>query len=506
MKKNNTLDLVLCSIPRMSIYYPPAAPALLKSSVEKNGYTCKTVDFVIDFHEKYFNSELWEKLDNWMVVFENNDPEALNIIKKEVSYWADELLKYNSNWIGISVFSYESHKVTKLLCLTLRQKDPNVKIVLGGAGVSDDANGFGEGLEEQGLIDAIIKGDGESSILKLLQNEYDGTFDRLENLNEWPYPKWTDYDLNLYKARKKEQNDISKNSKDIWQGYGNTWYRSDEILTLPIVGSRGCVRSCSFCDIPHLWPKYKSRTADNIAGEIIENYEKYGVQRFHFTDSLMNGNLKNFRELTQILADYREKNNADFTMTGQYIVRNFKSEKEEDYYNMRKAGFKILEVGVESGSEDVRYHLGKRFSNEDLDVFMERIHKHDISAVLLLIVGYPSETEKDFNETLEMLRRYKKYLASNTVVEACLGGTLRVENNTGLANDPHIIREKTSNGVFDDLLWTYKKNPELTLKERIKRRFVLMECAQDLGYMSPTNNQELLYLKSKWESFKDTQI
>ena len=39
--------------------------------------------------------------------------------------------------------------------------------------------------------------------------------------------------------------------------------------------------------------------------------------------------------------------------------------------------------------------------------------------------------------------------------------------------------------------------------KRIKRRVCLMKHAEQLGYMSPTNQQEMLYLKSKWESLKD---
>ena len=44
-------DIVICSIPRMSIYYPPAAPALLKASAEAAGFTAITIDFVIQFHD-----------------------------------------------------------------------------------------------------------------------------------------------------------------------------------------------------------------------------------------------------------------------------------------------------------------------------------------------------------------------------------------------------------------------------------------------------------------------
>ena len=41
------------------------------------------------------------------------------------------------------------------------------------------------------------------------------------------------------------------------------------------------------------------------------------------------------------------------------------------------------------------------------------------------------------------------------------------------------------------------------IKERIRRRIVIMEHAQKLGFISPTNNQEIEILKKRWESFKN---
>ena len=491
-------DLVLCSIPRMSIYYPPAAPALLKACVEAQGYQCRTVDFVIEFHNKFFNHALWDRIDNWMVIPDFCDLDAYELIRREVNQWATQLAEMRPRWVGISVFSYESHKISKLLCLCLRRIDPSIKIVLGGMGVTDDFHQFGPTMKSLSLCDAFITGDGEDAIIDLLRNDAKKKFYRIEKLDQYPFAAWEDYDLDRYKASKKRQNEAKKESaKDIWQGYGNAWYRSDEILTLPIVGSRGCVRKCSFCDIPNLWPKYQTRSAQNIADEIIKNYEEFGVQRFHFTDSLINGNMKNFRQLCNILARYRDDQQADYTCTGQFIVRSHASETDHDYDMISRAGFKILEVGIESGSEAVRFHMGKKFTDQDIDVFMHRISKYDIMTVFLLIVGYPTETQKDFEATLQMLTRYQNYLHNGTIIEACLGGTLRIEPNTGLANDPHVRFERDTQGNIDDLNWTYTINPDLSLQERIRRRLVLMDHATKLGYMSPTNHQEMTYLQAK---------
>ena len=499
---HNDLDIVICSIPRMSIYYPPAAPAILKACVEEKGFTCKTIDFVIRLHQKFFNKPIWAKIDNWLILSDLHDPEILDIMKEEITEWAKEISNLNPKWLGISVFSYESHKITRLFCSIMKRVNPNIKIVLGGMGVTDDANNFAPNLKNLGIINEYIRGDAEESLIQLLSNEVID-MSQLENLNKYPFPNWSDYDLDLYKYQKSAQNKRTTNQKDIWQGYGNEWYRTDEILTLPIVGSRGCVRSCSFCDVPKLWPKYKNRDAQNIADEIIQNYEKYNVQRFHFSDSLINGNMKNFRDLCKILAEYRTKHNADFTITGQYIIRSYNRETDEDYAIMAAAGFSILEVGVESGSESVRFHMGKKYTNHDIDIFIDRVYRYGMKALFLIIVGYPTETEKDFQDTLDMLTRYKRYRDNGTLIEACLGGTLRVEPQSELAKDPMLHFIPMNNQTNDDLLWIYDGNPDLNLKERIRRRLILMEHAQKLNYLSPSNDQEILLLRSKWQTLKE---
>ena len=496
------MDIVICSIPRMSIYYPPAAPALIKASVQAAGYTATTVDFVIQFHDKYFGTPMWDQLDQWLVL-ETNDPESYAIMKQEADQWADQMLSLSPKWIGISVFSFESHKIAKLLCMSIRKKSTSVKIVLGGAGLSGDVYDVGAQYRENNLCDEIITGDGEASIIELLRETYKGKFDRLDDLDQWPNADFSDYDLDLYKANKQRKNDISTNKLDVWQGYGNAWYRSDEILTLPLVGSRGCVRKCSFCDIPFLWPKYKTRSATNIAQEVIEQYEQHNVQRFHFTDSLINGNQKNFRNLAEILSEYRTRTGADFTITGQYICRSEEHESQEYYNLLSSAGFKILEIGIESGSEAVRWHMGKKFTNHDVDVLLERLHKADMKAVLLFIVGYPTETIEDFHHTMDMLTRYQPYVESGTVVEACLGGTQHIDPNSALGKDPHIVTSIDSKGNVDYFNWTYTLNPDLTFKERIRRRLVIMEHAQSLDYLSPTNNQEIAILRKRWKSINE---
>ena len=52
------IDCVICSIPFIEYYLPPAAPAVLKGHLETKGFTVKTFDFNISVKEKFNDDDL----------------------------------------------------------------------------------------------------------------------------------------------------------------------------------------------------------------------------------------------------------------------------------------------------------------------------------------------------------------------------------------------------------------------------------------------------------------
>lgn len=497
------VDIVLCTLPRMSLFYPPLAPALLKASIQRAGYKVKVVDLLIRFYQTFHNKEHWEEIDTWLVIPSRKDPKVLNILCEELHRWANEILSHDPKWIGLSVFSYESHKIAELLVYEIRKLNFDVKIVMGGMGITGDANNYGQDLLESGMINAILQGDGENSIISLLSDNVTSGKHLVSNLDDVAIPDFTDYDLDQYKIFKNKNAALSLQEKelidksDMYQGFGNTWYRNDSILTLPITGSKGCVRNCTFCDVPSHWPRFITRSADSMFTEIVTQYQRYKPQRFHFTDSLINGNMKIFREFCAKLAHWKTENsNAEFTFTGQFICRNWKSETDDDYRTMRAAGIRLLEVGIESGSEKVRFHMGKKFTNEDIFVMLDRCVKNDINVLLMMIVGYPYEELQDHYDTLKFLKDCDKY--RNIIEGVILGHTLTVDDDAPLSKDPNISFIKLDNNKTDPLLWVNEKNKSLTLHERLRRRVELTAYSKEIGLLAPTNNQELVYLHEKW--------
>ena len=290
-------------------------------------------------------------------VIDGNQLDTLDNIHKEIS-------QYKFKWLGISVFSY----LQKDDALKLGEKYDNV--LFGGSGV-----------DVFWPRKHFVVGEGEYALVEFLNGNLDypgingNPPQQIENIEDLPPPDYSDV--------------MCKHDYD----------------TAIISGSRGCVRKCTFCDVMTIWPKYRWKTGKKIADEMHEVAEKTGLKKIGFSDSLVNGSMKHFRDMCKELASRDNK----VQWNGQFIVRGAKTFSSEDFDNLANSGCNGLTMGIESGSEKVRDHMRKKFSNEDIDYFMKNLGNRKIKMKMLLIVGYPTETEEDFEETLQLLRRYKKY-------------------------------------------------------------------------------------------------
>jgi radical SAM superfamily enzyme YgiQ (UPF0313 family) len=454
------LDIVIINVPGTISRTAPAAPAILKASIEKNGFTCKTIDFNIEFyHSKHANLK---NIENYFLTELNTEviQEAKNIVSKYV----DRIIKLKPKFVGISVFTYQNKVATKLFCQELK-KHTNIKIILGGQGLADGGilghQGFAKQLLNENLIDFYIKSEGENSIVELLKGnfEYPGinsdTFQQIDNLDSLPIPDYSDYNLDMY------------------------------VDSLPITGSRGCVRSCSFCDIHDHW-SYKLRKGEAVANEIIELYKKYNIKNFMFTDSLVNGSLKEFKIFCKLLADFNRQNDVKLTYSGQYIVRSPSQLDDEYWKNLAMSGAQSLAIGVETGSDRVRQHMNKKFTNRDLDYTMEMLDRYNITCTFLMIFGYPTETEEDYQATLDMFKKYKKY-ANKIITNINFGSTLGILPGTPLFNGAqefNIQLDRHENN------WVALDNESLTLEERLRRRNHAKEYVLSLGYQIPDSGHD----------------
>jgi hypothetical protein len=406
-------DIIILSTPYIAFTAPAAAPALLKGYLTTQGFSVLAQDYNVVIKNKINNDLMFGELVTYWTSEYNTitlNEETQKVYDLLLEYYANEFASHNTRWIGFSVFSTHSRKFLEdFLPYFQRANSKKTKVVLGGHGLDV----IWVDLVSQ-YIDAYISGEGDIALKELLNGNftYPGINSpgvQIDDLDQLGFADYSDYDLTI--------------------GY-ETWYDGPMIQ---ITGSRGCVRDCSFCDVSSIWKKFKYRTGNSVAQEIIQNYERTGIKNFYFTDSLINGNVKELMNMMRILTEYKQRTGAEILWGGQWIARSQRG-LSKDYYSLIKSsgGFNLT-VGVETGSDSVRAHMKKNFTNEDLDVEMEQFDQHGIVCGFFIILEYPTETEEDFKDTLRMFKRYTKYVASGTITGVAIGRGYTAGTNTPIA-------------------------------------------------------------------------
>jgi anaerobic magnesium-protoporphyrin IX monomethyl ester cyclase len=77
---------------------------------------------------------------------------------------------------------------------------------------------------------------------------------------------------------------------------------------------------------------------------------------------------------------------------------------------MKKAGCTYLVYGVESGSDEVLSMMNKRINRRLIVKTLRRTHSAGIKANINMIIGFPTETEHNFRESLDLIKKNKKYI------------------------------------------------------------------------------------------------
>ena len=383
--KNIHQDVLIITVPWVDTNMPLMAPAVLKPAIEKTGHSCLAVDLNAEVHHWVSNHPQKGKLIDFF--FDGRlDPELEVEVNDFFESTVKQILTWSPKWVGFSTFTFLCQHSLQWLCYFLRKHDPAIKIIIGGPGCLPTIAGsstFVSRLRKMDLIDFHIRGDGELAIQELLSGNqsYEGINSNAwqemtrEELEQLPFPDYSNYDLTLYNKQ-----------------------------AIPIIGSRGCVRQCTFCDYIQNWKKFQWRSADSIFDEMMHSVNVHGITKFKFQDSLVNGNSKEFNKLMEMMADYNQSHAQQLEWAGFYIFREITSKTDHEWEMIAKSKTKYIEVGIESFSQHIRYAMGKKFSNESIIYHLEKAKQHGITCFSMMIVGYINETQQDIDYTKQWLR------------------------------------------------------------------------------------------------------
>ncbi len=167
----------------------------------------------------------------------------------------------------------------------------------------------------------------------------------------------------------------------------------------------GCNAFCSYCIIPYTRGRVRSKNKEDVIEEVSrlvkDGYKEIvltGIHTGRYGIDINSSLYELLCELVKIPNIYRIRLSS--------IEINEVTPEIIDLYKNNKIMARHLHVPLQSGSNKILKLMNRRYNKEE---FMEMIDKlreiEDISLTTDLIVGFPNETDDDFEETMDTLKK-----------------------------------------------------------------------------------------------------
>lgn len=198
--------------------------------------------------------------------------------------------------------------------------------------------------------------------------------------------------------------------KEEYVEFGPTTYTEKTRAVIKV--QDGCDRFCSYCLIPFARGHIRSRSIDNVIEEVKKVVDD-GFKEVVITGIHVASYGRDFKDGTTLI-DLLEKINEveglqrirlssiePIIMTDDFIERLSKLDKICDHFHL----------SLQSGCTETLKRMNRRYTAEEFFEATKRLRAKFPNAALTtdVIVGFPGETEVEFNETYEFLKKIKFY-------------------------------------------------------------------------------------------------
>ena len=174
----------------------------------------------------------------------------------------------------------------------------------------------------------------------------------------------------------------------------------------------GCDRFCSYCIIPYARGRVRSRKPEHILSEI-QKIAKEGIKEVVITGIHIASYGKDFRQeyrLINLLEDMNQIEGIERIRLGSIepllITEEFVSRLEK----LSKVCHQF-HLSLQSGCDETLKRMNRRYSTEQFKEITELLRKTFEDAILTtdIIVGFPGESEEEFEKTYAFLKDIKFY-------------------------------------------------------------------------------------------------
>lgn len=170
----------------------------------------------------------------------------------------------------------------------------------------------------------------------------------------------------------------------------------------------GCNNFCSYCIVPYVRGRERSRRPEEILREI-EALAADGVVEVMLLGQNVNSYGKNLETPMTFAQLLREAENIDGIERIRFMTSHPKDLSDELIETMKQSKkiCRHLHLPLQSGSSKILKKMNRNYTKEQYLALVEKLRNAipDIAVTTDIIVGFPGETEEDFEETMDVVRK-----------------------------------------------------------------------------------------------------
>ena len=227
----------------------------------------------------------------------------------------------------------------------------------------------------------------------------------------------------------------------------------------------GCNNFCSYCIVPYTRGRERSREPKNIIREI-EELAAEGYKEVTLLGQNVNSYGKTLDYDFSFAKLLEEVNKIDGIERIRFMTSHPKDLSDELIMAMAKLDkvCEHLHLPVQSGSNRILKAMNRKYTKEDYLLLIEKLRKAvpDIAISTDIIVGFPGETEEDFNETLDLVEKVR-YDSAFTFLYSIREGTRAAKMEEQV---PDEIKHERFQRLLDVLYPIFYEN-NLKYKDRV---------------------------------------
>ncbi|MGA2782087.1 MAG: radical SAM protein [Smithella sp.] len=340
--------------------------------------------------------------------------------------------------IGFSASSFDYLNAVEL-CKTIKEINANIVTIIGGP----HSTMCPEKAIEPESVDYICIGEADTTI-----SEFVSAFPDKEKMKKVKGFGYKDGSKKIFNPSPDHIYDLDSLPFVDFGLFPIEKYRVGRTLTLPLFTSRGCPYNCCYCCSYLIHGrKYRVRSARSLVREIEMNVKRFNTKYFTIADDTFNFDKQRVIDFCNLLIE----KNLQIEWDCPQGIRADKLTPEIAKL-MKKAGCKLLAMGIESVDTDVLKLIQKGETIDQIEAAVKAVNEAGIISKAFFLVGLPGDSVEKVLESVRFFKKNNIYIPRYSMIVAYPTTNLEkwLEGNANLYYDPYEY-VTTHNECSDDI-------------------------------------------------------